>query len=418
MHNYYKRISLNLFSLLTVQFFSNLLPIIILPYILRIVGLEKYGVTCLLFASINYFSTFVDYGYTLTAVREVSISRNNLLKLQEIYNKVMSIRLLLCIVGLLVLNIFIFFNNGTFFFLLNTTYLYVFAQNLFPVWFFQGVENLKLISTLSLIGKILYGLLIFLIVRSENDYIYINLLNSVCILVIAIYANIEIRSKYDIIFKFITFKKLKLYLISNFNISLSFFLQSVYINSNLIVLGYVGSAAMVGYYNLADKILGLARQLLSVIFNATYSTLCSITNEYNALAVNKYIAKMIFVLFTLFSLLSLFIFFLSDQIVTVVNGTMDSQASNVLRILAFVPVVVALNLPFNQILLAYERNNQYLLTFWLASIVNLVINFMIVPKFFHIGSAISCLVTELLVTIILMIFSVDVLKKNFLTSIN
>lgn len=67
----------NLISLATVQGLNYLLPLLTLPYLVRVVGVDKFGVLSLATVVIAFFIVVTDYGFNYTATREISLNKSN-----------------------------------------------------------------------------------------------------------------------------------------------------------------------------------------------------------------------------------------------------------------------------------------------------------------------------------------------------
>lgn len=63
----------NFFSLGALQVINLILPLLVLPYMIKTVGFDKYGVVVLAASLIAYFSSVTDYSFKITAVRDVAV---------------------------------------------------------------------------------------------------------------------------------------------------------------------------------------------------------------------------------------------------------------------------------------------------------------------------------------------------------
>ncbi|MZI95815.1 oligosaccharide flippase family protein, partial [Vibrio sp. CAIM 722] len=145
----------NILSLGSLQIFSYILPLITVPYIVRVLGPEYYGMIAFCSAVTGYWLLITDYGFSLTATKEVSLCRDNKRDLRKLYSTVLCAKMILCLFCfiLLVIMIQVFtkinINKDIYFILFGQ----VIGQVLFPVWLFQGLEKMKYITILNIISR-------------------------------------------------------------------------------------------------------------------------------------------------------------------------------------------------------------------------------------------------------------------------
>ena len=148
------------------QIFNILIPLATYPYLIRILGRETYGLIIFALSIVTYFSMIINFGFNISATKDVAENKNNNNKLNEIVSSVFIIKIFLWFVSFFLLLVLIavipsFRENWLLFFLV---FGMTFNELLFPQWFFQGIEKMKYITIINIISKILQiKLLIFLL---------------------------------------------------------------------------------------------------------------------------------------------------------------------------------------------------------------------------------------------------------------
>ena len=175
-----KRLTGNFFSLIFLQAANYLLPLATLPYLIRVLGVEKYGLLTFAQSIIIFFNIAVDYGFNLSATRDVAVNKNDLDKISEIFCSVMIIKIVMTVVSLVVLCGMLFFINRltSDWLLYLTTFGMVIGQAIFPVWYFQGIENMKIITILNISSKLFFTIIIFIFIHTPDDYLKVPAFNS------------------------------------------------------------------------------------------------------------------------------------------------------------------------------------------------------------------------------------------------
>ncbi|OCL85175.1 putative O-antigen transporter [Arcobacter porcinus] len=251
-----KRLLSNFFSLSVLQIFSYILPLITLPYLVRVLGVETFGLISFATAFIIFFNILVDYGFNLSATREVSVHRENKDKITEIYSSVLIIKFILTIFSFFILSfiVFIFDKFNSHFELYFITFLSVIGQAFFPIWYFQGMEKMKYITIINISSKFLFTIAIFLFVHKEGDYLLVPLLNGLGIIIGSLYSLYIIKKDFKQKFSFQTIEKIKKYFIDSTQFFLSRVSAVLYTSANVFILGLFTNNTMVGYYAIAEKV--------------------------------------------------------------------------------------------------------------------------------------------------------------------
>lgn len=178
----------NFLSLSSIQMLNYLIPLATFPYILRILHADKFGLIVFSQAFIQFFVLFTDYGFNLSATQSISVNRDDAKKVSRIFSSVMSIKVFLMFVTFLVLLAIIFtfdkFSSEKVLYLI--TFSAVLGSVLFPVWLYQGLEQMRAIPFIQFIPRLISGVLLFVFVKKSGDYIAVALLYSASAIVTGI----------------------------------------------------------------------------------------------------------------------------------------------------------------------------------------------------------------------------------------
>ena len=267
-----KTILNNFFSLTLLKALTYLLPLITFPYLIRVLGVDKFGLVMFAQATMYYFEILVDFGFNLSATREVALNAKNKSKLNEIISSVFSIKLVLLIISglllLLILSVFDRFSDESLIYYYS--FLKVIAFAFFPVWFFQGIEKMKYVTIINIISKVIFTILIFVFIQSETDYLLVPLVNGFGFMIGSLVALYYVFKRFNQSFVFNKFTIIKQSFIDSSMFFLSRVSVSLYTSSNILMLGLVASNVMVGYYAIAEKLYMVLRNLYQPIVQVIY----------------------------------------------------------------------------------------------------------------------------------------------------
>ena len=370
-----KRLLSNFLSLSILQGANYLLPLITLPYLVRVLGPEKFGLIMFAQAFIQYFVILTDYGFNLSATREISIHRDNKEKVSEIFSSVMIIKFSLLIISFIILT-FIVFSFEKFrkdWLIYYLTFGMVVGQVLFPIWFFQGIEKMKYITFLNILAKSIFTIAIFVFVHKISDYIYVPLLNSLGFIIAGILALLIVFKGFKTNFHIPNHSIIFNYLKESTQFFLSRISVSLYTISNTFTIGLFLGNTMAGLYSIAEKIYYALIGIYQPLNDVLYPYMSKKKNI-------SFFKKIFFVVLILSILLWLIIFFFSNDIIRILYGNNFIISSNLLKLftllgLIMVPAIL-LGYPFVAAI-GYPQYANY--SVMVASIVHLVLLIFIIP---------------------------------------
>ncbi|WP_353684450.1 flippase [Thermodesulfovibrio sp. 3907-1M] len=411
-----KRLFSNFLSLSTLQAANYIFPLITLPYLVRVLGPEKFGLIAFAQAFIMYFNILTDYGFNLSATREIAIHRENKDKVSEIFSSVMLIKFGLLLLSFIIMSAIVFsfekFKRDWLIYYL--TFGMVVGQTLFPVWFFQGMERMKYITFLNILAKLIFTLAIFAFVRQASDYIYVPLINSLGFIVAGVLALWIIFKDFNIKFYFTGLEKLKYQLKEGWHIFVSTIGINMYKMNSVLVLGIFSDNTTVGYFSIAKRLMDTINSLNSIISQSIYPYTARQIPRGTA---NSFLRKIGIIIALYTSIIGFMLIFFSDFITKILAGQSLYQTSLSIKLLALVPLVIGVNVPAVHILLGKRKDFLFTRAVILGGFLDLLLNFMLVPYFSYIGSCISVIVTETFVTLMLYWYALDNICLKYLISL-
>jgi len=228
-----------------------------LPYLVRTVGLENYGLISFSLSLALYFGAVIQYGFGITATREIARNRDDLNKVSLIYSSTVVASFLLAIICLLVFFLLILFVD---LFRSNMNlYLYTIAfvvfQSAFPIWFFQGMERMKYIAFLSLSANLLFLISLVFFVREQHHYVIVPLLNAVASFLILCISFFLIGRQFKVRFFLPSFQEIKLVYSNGSHAFISQLAPNLYNNSAVFLIGVFENNTVVGIYAAATKVI-------------------------------------------------------------------------------------------------------------------------------------------------------------------
>ena len=403
----------NFFSLSLLQAANFILPLLTLPYLVRVLGYERFGLLAFATATVAYFQILTEYGFNLSATREIAINKGNQEKLNEIFSSVMFIKIALTTLSLSVLAILLLTVDllARDWIIYVLTFGVVVGQVFLPVWFFLGIERMKYITLFNVIAKLIFTLAIFLFVKSEKDHFLVPLLTSLGYLMVAFWSLFVISKKFKVELVIPTKERIFYHLRGGWYVFVSNAAVSLYTMTTIVLLGFFTNNLIVGYYSIADKLINAVKSVNNPIAQTLYPYVNrkAIRSMPNTLI---FIRKILIGMVIGMGLISFIIFFFSMDLIDLLFGRFSFQSVIILRILSVIPLMVGVDTILGTLMmLIFNRNREYSHIIISAGFVNLVISFFLIFQWEHIGAAISVLITECYITVRLLLYT----QKNGLS---
>lgn len=408
-----KRLANNILSLSVLQGANYLLPLLTIPYLVRVLGPEYFGLLAFATATIAYFILITDYGFNLSATRQISIYRDNQDKINEIFSSVMIIKsvLMLISLGLLSLLVFSFEKFSLHWEVYFLTFGIVIGQVLFPIWLFQGMEQMKYITYLNIGAKAFFTACIFIFVQEQEDYLMVPLLTAIGFIIAGAWSLYLVRKKFGVKFHSQSLDTLKFQLTEGWHLFFSSMAISLYTTSTIFILGLFTNNTVVGYFAAADKIVKAIKGLYAPVSQAIYPLISKKIHD-DKQAGLMFIHQTTWLIGTIMFIFSTILLIFAEPIALILLGDEFKASILLIQIMAFLPFIVALsNIYGIQTMLNLGYKQAFSRILAIAAALGIGLSFILVPRFEEIGTAIILLLVEVFVTLVMFIF----LKKKGLT---
>ena len=361
----------NALSLYGVQIAGYVLPIITIPYLARVLGASGWGLLAFAQAFGSYWAVLGEYGFSLSATREVAYHRDNREKLTEILAGVLGAKGLLAAASLpfaLLARLWIpaFRDHPG---LLWAGMFWALAQGFNIMWFFSGFERLRLVAGLDISAKALTTIGIFVLVRAPEDASLVLVLQGTGFLLSfavglgLVYRELPVRLP--------TWNSCRGALRMGWSMFLFRSSVSLYTAGNAFILGLFVSPQVVGYYAGAEKISRAFLGLLAPVCQTLYPRLSHLVHRERDRA-----ARLARVGVALMAgggtVIGVVVFFIAPLLVRIILGNDFAEAAPVLRILSLLMPLVGVNVALGiQWMLPLGLERAFNMIIVLAGLVNI-----------------------------------------------
>ena len=389
-----------------LQIAGFVLPLITLPYLANVVGLEGFGRIGFASAIIIWVQTISDWGFSYTGTRDVSKNRDNNEILSEIFSNVLWGRLLLMLISSIVLFFLIIFipvfkENQI---VIWVTFLMIPGNIMFSEYFFQGLERMKYITILNLLIKLFFTFCVFIFVDDKDDYILQPLFISIGFIMAGFIAMYYILIKWKIKLMFPVYTNIWHTIKSSTDVFINNIMPNLYNSLTTVLLGFYSSQLSVGVYTSGKKFIVVSNSLLSIIARVFFPYLVRKNEKHDIYRKLSIYSSLILVL----------ILFFSAPLIVKIFYTSDFEDSIlVIRITAFSLFFITLNNVYGTNFLLVHNHDRLLRNIMIvSSLIGFLISFPLIIYFDYVGASLTYLFSSMLIGVLPMYYANKIKKAN------
>ncbi len=387
----------NMASLGLLQAANYVIPVLIIPFVVRALGAESFGKVSYVQNIIAYLTILVNYGFEYSATRAIALCKENKAEQRSVFWTTIYYKLLLFLVTSLILCVlFLVWERAradrllfAYAFLINIGFV------LFPSWFFQGIEEMGKMACFNFFIKFLGGLCVVILVKNATDDGLYLLLLSLSYIVIGLYAFVYVVRRYDLGWSLRGIDIRKKLFAESTPIFFNTLFGTVYSTFGLTYLGFHATNTDLGIYSGAYKIIIALIMLVNV--PVSMSLFPAMSRKFAvSRAVGWSFFKRSLLYVTLFACLScVVIFFASPKVVPLFLGAEFVAAIPLLRFFSVLPLLVIVASMFTiQGLYAFQLERYAPYVGLIVMCVCICVTVWLVPRWGIFGAACGYLVAE------------------------
>ena len=399
----------NLIYQIIYQFLSIILPLVTSPYLSRVLGAENLGIFSFSNSVVNYFTLFAALGVMNYGTRTIAECKNDVSKRTKSFVEIYLIQIITSIIALFLYLFYIFYVNED-----NKLISLIFAGSLISVlldinWFYFGIENFKLTVNRNIIIKVISVISIFVFVKGSEDlWIYtlimvlsIILSNGILFLFLPKFINVH-----ELFYR-MRLKNCLVHIKPNIILFIPLLAMTVYHLMDKLMLGLMSDFKQSGFYYNSDKIVNTPVGFIHAFCNVMLPRIASIKESGGEDKKNELFFVSLKGIGFATSAIAFGIAAIAPIFAPLFFGNEFSECSILITVLAPVLIIKGYCYVARMLYLIPQKKEKiYILSVMVGAIVNIILNFILIPRYHALGAVIGTLGAEFFSCLIQYIFMV------------
>ena len=380
------------------RFLSVVFPLISSMYVSRTLGVSGVGEVASAQNLVTYFTFVSALGIPTYGVREIAKTKTNHQECNKVFSELFCINFISTTLSLIAYYITIFLvNRGGQVSVIHYTFSALIALNYFNIeWMYQGFEDYKYITIRSVAIKITALLLMLLFVRGEEDVLPYTL----CICFGTAGNNILNMVKMN---RYVYFSFSGLHLKKHMNAILTLFASTIAIELysllDTTMLTVMSNTKTVGYYTNAVKIVKIAASMITALGGVLLPRLSLYFQQEDRDAIRSTMQQFFDLIKLLFIPSCVGLCLVANALTVTLFGENFLPSAMTIRILAPLVIFMPMSAFFSQIVLTVGREKDYFFSVAAGTVINAILNAILIPIFFQNGAAIASVATEFIILV-------------------
>lgn len=386
----------NLLYNIAYQILILIIPLITVPYVSRVLGVENIGIYSYTYSIVYYFMLIAMLGINNYGNRTIAKSRENKEELSRNFLGIYSIQFTMSVVMIISYLIYISKFENKYTLIGYVQVIYLISNALDVNWFFWGIEKFKLTVTRNTIIKVLSLVCILLFVKNKSDLMLYTLILSSSNLISQLMLIYFLKK--EIVLVKITKKDILKHIKPCLILFIPVIAVSLYKIMDKIMIGNLSNIVEVGYYEQAEKIINIPIGIITALGTVMLPKISNLVQKNEENQIKKYIDKSVdFMMFLVFPI-TFGLIATADKIVLILLGNEFSKSIIIVQLLSITILFISFaNIIRTQYLIPKEKDKIYIVSVSLGAILNLILNYIFIPKYASIGACIGTIFAEFIV---------------------
>ncbi len=406
------RIKVNYIFSILYQLLTVILPIITTPYISRRLGVANVGYYSHVTSIVSYFMLFANLGTYTYGRREIGSYQKNREEYSKMFWNIFAAKIILGLIVLTVFSVFVLIREDFQILLWIETFM-ILSQMFDISWFFQGLENYKITVTFQMAIKTLGVLSIFIFVKTPEDLSKYTFIMSFLAFAGAI-------SIYPFVKKYVNkplieFSLIWRHICGSFLLFIPQIAASLYMSIDKTMIGnFFEDGIQNGLYEQATKIDQLGLHVVIALTGVMIPRISLYFNENDMESIRSISTTALRYIMFIGCPLAFGISGIGYNVLPWFLGPGFEQSSDILQITAFIVIVMGItNFLGYGYLVATRQQKIYTITVFTGTIINVIVNSILIPRFGGIGAAMASLFSEMIVLILQIIILRNQLQLRY-----
>ena len=393
------RIKKNVFYNVLYQLLLLIVPLVTVPYVSRTLGANGVGTYSYTYSIVYYFMMFSMLGINNYGNRTIAKTKGDKKMMSKNFWSIYYIQLIMSLLMMTFYCLYVVLLNPEYITVSIIQSLCIVSAMIDINWFFFGLEEFKLTLTRSGVLKILSLVLVFTLVKTNNDVWKYTLIMSATTLLSQMILWPFLNKR--VVRIKITINDIKEHIKPCLLLFCPVIAVSLYKIMDKVMLGFLVNVTELGFYEQAEKIISVPGVIITAIGTVMLPRMSNLISQNNNSQVRIYIEKSIKTVFFLAFPMMFGIITVSNDFVPLFLGAEFDKSIILLELLSSTIIFSSFaNIIRTEYLIPYEKDRIYVSSVIAGAVINLVVNIILIPKMYGIGACIGTISAEFIVLFI------------------